>query len=213
MRVAICRVWADPIQCTIGNSDTSELNEGSDQMFYLDIDNEATCNGTITNWTVCYYGTDLRSGSYWATYAVYRRGSGVNSGSFERVSETFRALRATLGTPDPFDIIDGTISEGFNCYTDVDSIDAGPSPLTIQAGDIIGACVVNPLGGSLRELNIVGEASEESLMGADLDCTENAIPTIPAIIQQIDLQPQSDRRLHIYANVEPDSKNTIACSR
>ena len=123
-----------------------------DRRFYLDVNNPATCNGTITNWTVCYYGrSDSRFNSYWATYAAYQS---VDSGSYERVSEMFRAVRITTGFGDG---ADGLHQIGFNCYTDF--IDTGDSPLTISAGDIIGACVFNPQdadGFDRRPLNIVG---------------------------------------------------------
>ena len=67
---------------SIGNSDETAATPSRDQAFYLDTANPATCGGNITSWRVCYYGPDSidRIGSYWATYAVYRRmGSGSSS--------------------------------------------------------------------------------------------------------------------------------------
>ena len=89
---------------------------------------------------MCYYGPDNVDdrGSYWATYAVYRRrrNSDIGNFSYERVSEMFRAIR-TVVRYTTADIVDGEIVEGgFNCYND--SIDTGNSPLTVQAGDILG---------------------------------------------------------------------------
>ena len=189
--------------CTIGRNDMSEQDVRTDQRFYLDVNNQATCNGTITNWTVCYYGRS-DSGSYWATYAIYRRmGSGEDE-SYENVSELFRAVRTTLNIADD---ADGPNQEGFNCYTDL--IDTGDLPLTIRAGDIIGACVFDPEdadGFDRRQLNIVGEVPGgrgESLMRNDIKCT---MDYIPSSILQTDLRRQNNRRLHIYANVEPGKK-------
>jgi hypothetical protein len=146
---------------------------------------------------VCYYGRSDSGpfNSYWATYAVYQRAGSGEEESYVKVSEMFRAVRTTND-----DVGDGLNLLGFNCYTD--SIDAGDSPLTIQAGDIIGACVFDPPGGDidLHELEIVGQVSGESLLQADLDCT---IDNIPSIIQLDDLRVRNDRRLHIYANIEP----------
>ena len=201
--IAICRVSGKT--CTIGNSDAREpgVNERNDQMFYLDVNNTATCTGTITNWTVCYYGR-LDSGifSYWATYAVYRRVGSGEDVSYERVSEMFRAVRTTTGI---LDGADGLNQIGFNCYTDV--IDTSDSPLTIRAGDIIGACVFDPGNGIVtrNQLNIVGQVSGQSLLQADIsdDCTTNVIPST---IQQNDLQHCNNRRLLIYANIEPGRK-------
>ena len=174
------------------------LREMTEQRFYLDVNNPATCNGTITNWTVCYYGRS-DPGSYFATYAVYQiMGSGEDE-YYERVSEVFTAVTATTGV----DFSDGLNQMGFNCYTD--SIDVGDSPLTIHDGDIIGACVFNPSGPSRRELDIVGEVSGESLMEADIDCDMHS-----RMIQQSEFQLRNDRRLHIYANIEPGKKITTA---
>ena len=214
MHVAvICLVSSQT--CTIGRNDESEQVVRTDQRFYLDVNNPATCNGTITNWRVCYYGrSDSGLNSYWATYAIYRRmGSGADE-SYVKVSELFRAVRTTIGFGDG---ADGRNREGFNCYTD--SIDAGNSPLTIQAGDIIGACVFDPQDEDIfdrAQLNIVGEVPAglgESLMRVDVgdgpfevDCT---MDDIPSSIQQGDLREQNNRRLHIYANIEPGKKTII----
>ena len=199
--------------CTIGRNDDSALGARTDQRFYLDVNNPATCNGTITSWRVCYYGrSNSGLNSYWATYAVYRRmGSGEDE-SYVKVSELFRAVRTTTLTGF-LDGADGLNEIGFNCYTD--SIDAGDSPLTIRSGDITGACVFDPEDGDIiarRELNIVGEVSAgqgESLLRADIDvnCT---MDDIPSSIRLTDLRRQNNRRLHIYANVEPGKKITTA---
>jgi hypothetical protein len=206
--VAICGVSGQI--CTIGINDDSELDVRNNQRFYLDINNPATCNGTITNWTVCYYGRS-DSETYWATYAVYQIVDSGEEESYERVSEIFRAVRTTLGFSDG---ADGLNLSGFNCYTDF--IDVGDSPLMIRAGDIIGACVFDPQDADSfdrRQLNIVGEVrgTGESLLQVDVsndfDCTRDAIPSS---ISRNDLQEQDNRRLHIHANIEPGKKMTIA---
>ena len=199
--------------CTIGRSDESELSQRTERRFYLDVNNPANCTGTITNWRVCYYGrshSGLRINSYWATYAVYQRMGSGGDESFVKVSELFRAVRISTGIGDG---ADGLNRIGFNCYTD--SIDAGDSPLTIRPGDIRGACVFDPEDGNIvtrRELNIVGEVlagQGESLMRAnfDVNCT---MDDIPSSIRLSDLRNQNNRRLHIYANVEPGKKTTTA---
>ena len=188
MHVAvICSVSGQT--CNIGRNNDSVLSERTEQRFYLDVNNPATCNGTITNWTVCYYGRS-DSDTYLATYAVYRIISFGEDEYYERVSEVFTAVTATtnVGFSDVLNEI------GFNCYTDL--IDVGDSPLTIHAGDIIGACVFDP-SGPRRELDIVGEVSGESLMEANIDCDLHS-----HMIQQSELQTRDNRRLHIYANIE-----------
>ena len=187
----------------IGNSDESEMVARRDQRFYLDVNNPASCTGNITRWRVCYYGPDSvhEDGVYWATYAVYRRiNQSDGDAHYERVSEMFTAVRTIerfLRGP----ITDGLISNSsFNCYTDTRGV--GDVPVTVQAGDIIGACVFNPCDTGNAErfpLNVVGKASGESLleMGAD-ECTQEIIPSN---IQLSQLTTSASQRLHLYADI------------
>ena len=186
---------------SIGDSDQRELNVHIDRRFYLDINNPATCSGTITSWRVCYYGPNIvRADSYWATYAVYRRMGSGGSERYERVSQLFSAVRATsslIGTG----VVDGLVQEKvYVCYND--SIDAGALPLTVQAGDVLGACVFNPVnvdGDSRRQLDIVGETGGSSLLEMNNDgCTTEAIPSN---IPTNQLSNRNNRRLHLFANI------------
>ena len=97
--------------------------------------------------------------------------------------------------------VDGEITQGgFNCYTD--TIDAGESPLTIQAGDILGACVFNPEDTSLVNtfpLDVVGKASGESLLRmGTAGCSGE---DIPSDILSNQLSTLNSKRLHIYVNI------------
>jgi hypothetical protein len=125
-----------------------------------------------------------------------------NSVRYERVSEMFRAIR-TVSRFTIFPIVDGEIVQGgFNCYTD--SIDVGNSPLTIQAGDILGACVFDPnnsvtLGVDRLPLDVVGEADGETLLRmGTAGCSRT---NIPSDISTSQLSTVNSRRLHIYANI------------
>ena len=192
---------------SIGNNNETAATPSRAQLFYLNTANPAPCTGNITSWRVCYYGPDNvnRVGSYWATYAVYRMTGSGSSIRYVRVSEIFRAIRTVAEytiTPS----VDGEIAQGgFNCYTD--SVDAGGSPLTIQAGDILGACVFDPDGDIVFEndilirlpLDVVGEASGESLLQmGTAGCSRVDMPSdIPANqFSTID-----SRRLHVYTNI------------
>ena len=203
--LVFCLTLAQQESCgPIGNSDETAATPSRAQRFYLNTADPAPCTGNITSWRVCYYGpddVDNDRGSYWAMYAVYRKmGSGDNV-RYEKVSEMFRAVR-TIQRFTSDDMVDGEIVEGgFNCYDD--SIDTGNSPLTVQAGDIPGACVFDPGTDTFivnrLQLDIVGEASGQSLLQMDTSgCSTVAIPSnIPAN----QLSTQSSRRLHLYANI------------
>ena len=191
----------------IGNNNESMITKSRDRMFYLNTADPAPCTGNITSWRVCYYGPDsLRISlfrSYWATYAVYRRiGSGGDE-QYIRVSEKFEAVRMNrFSRFREWDVVDGSIQQGgFRCYTD--SIDRdGSSPLTVQAGDVLGACVFNPANDGFlnrNQLDIVGEISGSSLLATTTDgCT---IDTLPTNIASNQLSVASSRRLHLHANV------------
>ena len=100
MHDIVFQTYAQDSCGTIGNSNESMVIKSSDRMFYLNTANPAPCTRNITSWRVCYYGPDSTIGSfslrsYWATYAVYRK---VNTGREERyvrVSEIFKAVRAS----------------------------------------------------------------------------------------------------------------------
>ena len=152
---------------------------------------------------MCYYGPDEvdNRGGYFATYAVYRR---MGADSFERVSETFRAIRAVQRfTSIP--AVDGVIQAGgFSCYDD--SINDGNSPLTIQAGDVLGACVFDPQDRdsfNAFQLDVVGETRGRpsgSLLEMNSDGCERTSP-LPSSIQMNSLRTRNSRRLHIHANI------------
>ena len=207
-RTVLCLTSAQQEQCgSIGKDNETAGTASSAQMFNLDTANPAPCTGNIVSWRVCYYGPNDTDdgGSYWATYAVYRR---VGSGNrYMRVSEMFRAIRTIDNTSflaNPIVESDGEIEQGgFNCYND--SIDVGNSPLTIQAGDILGACVFDPeddlvgVNVSIIPLAVVGEVNGESLLQGDTtDCSRT---NIPSEILPNQLSMVNSRRLHIYANI------------
>ena len=191
---------------SIGSSNETAAMPSRAQRFYLDTANPATCTGVITSWRVCYYGPDSVNdkGSYWATYAVYQKMGSGDSIRYERVSGVFRAIRAIAKfTIDP--IIDGEIAQGgFNCFDDF--IDARDSPVSIQAGDILGACVFDPNDLfpliTRLPLDVIGEVSGESttpsLQMGTTGCSLNAIPSSISANQ---LSILNSTRLHIHANI------------
>ena len=190
---------------SIGNSNENAASAERGRFFYLNTANPAPCTGNITSWRVCYYGPNQDTDSedrfsYWATYAVYRKmGSGADE-HYEQVSQLFSAIRATnnLVRIDTNGIADGVIQQqGFNCYDDSITM-----PLTVQAGDVLGACIFNPMNGfgfSRRQLDIAGQVSGESLLGMGTDgCSTTALPTS---IKTSQLSTVESRRLHLYANI------------
>ena len=230
--VKLCTVWfavtslclntytrAQNNQCgSIGNSNAeNEQSVQTERRFYLNTANPAPCNGNISSWRVCYYGPssvdqDQRI-SYRSTYAVYRRMGSGDDESYDRVSDTFRAVVTTseLADDDPNrNLVDGIIQQGgFTCYSDTNDID---TPIPVQTGDLVGACIFDPEDGSFftrQQLNLVGTVNGESLMEmSDSGCT---VETLPSSVETSDLSTSNNRRLHIYANIGKFCAITTSC--
>ena len=197
--------WAQQDSCgSIGNSDETQITARRDELFYLNTGNPAPCTGNVTSWRVCYYGPGdslgfLSARDYLATYAVYRlMGSGGNE-RYERVSEIFIGTVSTSNIAGSATVDAAVRQTGFTCFDDSTS-----TPVMVQAGDIVGACVFRPDDFSdtisTRRLDVVGETSGESLQVLTdvIGCSRTEIPSN---IQTSQLSTRNSRRLHIYANI------------
>ena len=174
-------------------------------MFYLNTANPASCTGTITSWRVCYYepSSDDFFDRFWATYAVYRR---TNITHYERVSQIFSAVRSISRTSNRF--VDGRVDdEDINCYDD----GVGNTPLSVQAGDVIGACVFDPENTNIPgfsllfvnrlPLNIVGMVVGQENFLLQMGTSGCSRETLPTEVYTNQLLNVSSLRLHIYANI------------
>ena len=190
---------------SIGKSDETALTPLRAQFFYLDTASPAPCTGNITSWRVCYYGPGSidDSGSYWATYAVYRGMGTGDSVCYERVSSVFKAIRSVAGfTGSP--IVDGEIIQGgFNCFSDDTDL-----PINVEAGDIVGACVFDPIDSRLPvitrfPLDVVGDANGELMSTPLLQMSTSgcSLLSLPSTISANQLSILNSTRLHIYANI------------
>ena len=126
-------------------------------------------------------------------------GSGVDE-RYEQVSQLFSAVKATRNLVQVYNnnVTNGVIQQlGFICYDDPITV-----PLTVQAGDVLGACVFNVTDGTFfirRQLDVIGRVNGESLLRMDSGgCSIDALPTT---IQVSQLSIVNSRRLHLYANI------------
>ena len=187
----------------VGNSNETRLTARRDRKFYLDVEHPAPCAGNVTSWTVCYYPPDSveNNSTYWAFYAVYRRNVSENGEHYERVSDTFTAVRSSQNFLNGPIVDGGIVAREFNCYNY--TISNGDSSMTVEAGDVLGACVFDPpdtANAVRRQLDIVGEVEGESLLQMN---KAGCIFTgrgweIPLSVSP---RPVSSRRLHLYANI------------
>ena len=193
---------------SVGNSNEERLDQAatsSSHTFYLNTANPAPCSGTVSKWRVCYYGPPDETilTSYWATYAVYRRDSA--SDTYNRVSDTFSAVQASGSFLLVFgDGIDGLVQvNNFTCYND--SIDAS---LTVQAGDVIGACVFDPEDVNTLvtrlQLNVVGRSGSANSQLMQMDVTGCTVDALPPSVSTASLTLTNSTALHIYAMIGID---------
>ena len=221
-------------QCVLAQDSCSQINvtnetAGTPRMaeneFYLDIDNPATSNGTVASWKVCYHGpTNPGNKRYEVVYSIYRslRVSGYDDDMlYCKVSNAFSTtLRST-------DSINGGDSnnanhmsrpgsnrycplyDGFHCFNV--SLDPKSSPVFIRTGDIIGACVNNPLNNGTcstgqRRLDIVGginyyNNTERSLFHMTTNECGKMRSKFPSGVWLNQLSPLNSTILHLYVDI------------
>lgn len=197
----------------IGDNSTSDAQHSAydGDGFYLDIGNQARCNGIVTSWRVCYYRPE-ESGNgdlHGIKYAVYRKN--INGANYIQVSNL--TLNFTLGQEQLNNSSQQTHDILFGC-----SNIPLETPFAVCAGDTIGAWVVDypdANHSSMHRLNIVSKVNESQvqedapiehlLHGADLyvtSCQMNT--TLPAVINISEFETrfsQRPQRLHIRANI------------
>lgn len=157
-------------------------------MFYLNRNNPAQCNGTITSYSYCYYSPAMPTGGmYEATIGVYRSIGG----------DRFQLLDGSTMTI----TLDGSTSlqPGFACQ----KLNISSGAIRVQIGDVLGACIYDRNSPMIEQLNLVGRATDtvHTLlgMGIDNDCRQRS--RLPSPVDSLQLMRHSGRILHLYANI------------
>ena len=125
------------INCSnrIGTNIENALTAARELSFYLNTARPALCSGTVTRWRYCYYTSNVNSNGstdvrYRTSFAVYRRMAGSaqpNDVEYRRVSEISSIVIQDYPDTD------------FVC----DEIEV--DQFEIEAGDIVGACIFDPI--------------------------------------------------------------------
>ena len=194
----------------IGDDNDTQLEADRREMFYLDTDNPACCTGNVTTWRVCYYGpgNSAVDKAYHVRYAVYRRNKTDPDSFFQAIPHLIfnttlrdndRQMRRHSRDRDTPQYDQLNITEGLHCHNQ--SLDA---PFTVQEGDVIGACVVNPMGG-MRQLKVVGKITDHGHIrlyaGTRNLCRQRGTLTFPLIITTNELSAVNLMRLHLSAKI------------
>ena len=184
-------VSAQSEQCSqpLGNGDQTEYTRTNDDLFLLDVDHPAQCDGTVESLSYCVYRPSMRNNNpnHQAFVALFRPNS---SDVYTRVSPF-----TTLSQSDN----DIGNSGFFGCFTC--EIPEDISPLLVQAGDVLGVCQIEP-DGSTRILNVVGTAAPNSsplyATSANDDCMTSELSSN---VRLQDLTIMESYALQVYANI------------
>ena len=172
--------------CGVIGTNEEERTFIRDHNFYLNTQNPAPCDGTITSFQFCNYRGTQRVGFYESTFAIYRLRAS-ESDSYDAIIPALSARRA-FGTG-----LGGFLGS-FGC-TNLTLED----PVTVQAGDVIGACVFDPPDDDTLQNDVVGviDDSDSYLMTTGTNgCGDAAVP------QRVNsLSTTNSRVLHIHADV------------
>ncbi len=132
----------------IGNNDDTEYNEAMDSMIYLNLNNPAQCNGTISSYRYCHYPTDVSGRSrprpqYNAILAVFR----LMGNTYQPVARSTVSLTVRM-------------TRQFTCC----NIEIRAGSVQLEPGDVLGACVGRRnKQNDRRRLNLAGNTSNKSV--------------------------------------------------
>ena len=193
-------------QCgTVGRVGSTRTGDNRAQNeFYINRGNRAGCAGMITSLSYCFHRPPLTASSanqYLTTVAVYRPAStNVNENMFTLVSlpVTIQKSATELQTELSGD------TDNFVC-----SKLTLDQPVSVLAGDVLGACVFNPpdSNGVTYRLDIVSEGNNEDLVrtstnpGIPTGCGANVVPGSFVVGPSGTGRTSGSRSLHLWANI------------
>jgi len=152
---------------------------------FLDMQNPAPCNGTVTAWNYCFYRIESASDiNYIVDFVVYRRrGNGVMYDLVESMT---------------VDMSGGQL-EDLNSHFTCDTISLQESEMfEIREADVLGACL-NDEGNNQKMLDILAESVTNTLYVTD-GCTQSGV-NIPTSINSRRLTTSSSFALHLFVDI------------
>ena len=181
-------------QCSqpLGNSEQTEYTRTNDDLFLLDVDHPAQCDGTVDSLNYCVYrrppsGNSFTDGfdfPFQAFAAVFRP---EPNDVYTRVSNFTTLSQSQLDIDDP---------GFFGCFDQA-------VPLTVQTGDVLGVCQVDAAFG-LGRLNVIGTGAPSGnslyVANANMNCG-NMDQTLSVNIEDGSLQAMDGYVMHIHSNI------------
>ena len=167
--------------------------------FYLNVNSPASCQGNVTGFNYSFYApltSPSSTDTYVLVFAVYRQ-TGVlnNMPTFRVVSDSY------IATQPRSRFQNGRIF--FSSYLPLNS------PLPVEAGDVLGACVNDPRSEAVYRLDIVGTTSsptDELMVTSASECTAQQV-----ILSLMTLNRQMGVVLHLHANIGKTITKVTVC--
>ena len=181
-------------QCSepLGNADQTNYTAVDNDIFILDLDHPAQCDGTVENVSYCAYRPSPSSSLFASQFffSLFRAYLAVfriqENDVYARVTEFARFSPSQLIT---------TELDDFWCFEQ-----SGQTPLTVQTGDVLGVCQVDP-GLFFRRLNVIGTGAPSGnslyVAEADMDCDR----TLSVNIEDGSFQILEGYVMHLHANI------------
>ncbi len=183
--------------CLVGTDSSTQLVVNKEHSFYLNTQDPAQCDGTITEFNFCYYRSNpiQLAASYDFTFAVFRRSS---SSDYISVSEAFTTGRT---------VANSNFGTGGTFACRIFSVNDIP----VQAGDVIGVCIYDPPDNAdpVRisttdftnrvPIDMVSQNAGHFLMStSNSGCGDMSVPN-PVAVSSLN---RADKRvLHMYADI------------
>lgn len=175
-------------QCSpIGTNNETEFIPVKNHSFYLNTARPAPCSGTIQRWRYCYYRPDTNADRFRVTVAVYRRMGSGNDTHYRKVESSQRVIQRR---DDQIPSADNFWCRNLNNNNN--------RQFDIEIGDIVAACIYEPTQTNRKQLDIVSEAIDHSLMQTSNEnqCGDNMMPSS---ISGSQLSIVDSRLLHLSA--------------
>ena len=170
--------------CGVIGTDAGEFEANRAHGFYLNTQDPAPCDGTINEVQYCYYRTNQSEATAFRfSAALFRE---TSPGLYSAVSTVFRARRNDNNHG----------SQSFTCV-----VISFNSPVEVQAGDMIGACIYEPPSLSTVQLDVVGQnasADRYLMRTSNSGCSNIAVPSS---VMNSSLTKLESLELHIHANI------------
>ncbi len=141
----------------------------STNSFYLNSNEPFSCKGTVDSFTYCYFRPSRRAvniNSYSATFAVYRMNP--KDTDYNPVSSVFTVSRTQQQINNDF----SNPQTNFACSDFILS-----QPVSVEAGDVFGACIVSPSARDIFRLDMFGRGSTVLRRIRRSTCTDTTVPS------------------------------------